>query len=386
VALPLRTANSSTSRWHRAPLSTGVLQVAAFGCDTLADAEPQGLSVTYWFDAATDGEPYPATVRFIGHRQSIDRNPGQDSFTVVEAIERVMPGSGRVAITARILGIARGEWHVTAELVTPPNSRTTAPPTRPLGPVKVSASGATGFEPLVRVRAPGARLGAWPALVGVGVAVAVTVQSLLADRMHLPVTATLKVSAIASGVGLLGARIYYLAEHGPRTLLKPRALLTAGMCIQGFVLAAVATAIVGTHAAHLPVGSFLDVTAPGLLFGMTIGRFGCFFGGCCAGRPTASGWGLWSSDRRVGMRRVPTQLLESALALALGLATLVAVLSGSAKPAGTVFVAAIGAYTLGRQLLFPWRDLPRKTSYGRLLTIAMTALVVLADVIAAVVI
>jgi phosphatidylglycerol---prolipoprotein diacylglyceryl transferase len=130
----------------------------------------------------------------------------------------------------------------------------------------------------------------------------------------------------------------------------------------------------------VPIGPLLDVTAPSLLFGMTIGRLGCFFGGCCAGRPTASRWGLWSSDRRLGVRRVPTQLVEAALALVVGLVALLVVLRGAAKPAGGVFVGAIAAYTLGRQVLFPMRDLPRNTSHGRMLTIVVAALVVLADI------
>jgi len=44
-------------------------------------------------------------------------------------------------------------------------------------------------------------------------------------------------------------------------------------------------------AVDLPAGTVLDATTPGLLFGMTVGRFACFFGGCCAGRP--SGGGRW---------------------------------------------------------------------------------------------
>jgi len=46
-------------------------------------------------------------------------------------------------------------------------------------------------------------------------------------------------------------------------------------------------------------------------------------------------------------------------------------------------VAGGAVVAVGRQLLFPWRDLPRDTSHGRLLTIAVTALVVFADVMAA---
>jgi phosphatidylglycerol:prolipoprotein diacylglycerol transferase len=379
-------ASTYPSPRHASPQSTGLLQVARVGCDALAEAEPQALGLTHWFDAARDGEPYTAVVRFAGHRIGLDREPGaRDSFVASETVARVMPGSGRVAITARIFDIASGEWSVSATLITRHHSRADVrPSTRLLKPQRASASGKTGFAPVVRVHAPGAHLGAWPALVSVGVGAALTVQSRLAARDHLPVAATLPVSLIAAVAGLLGARIYYLAQQGPRLLVKPRALLNAGMCIQGFVLAAIATSSIGMVVVGLSVGRFLDATAPGLLFGMSIGRFGCFFGGCCAGRPTASRWGLWSSDRRVGTRRVPTQLVESVLAAALGVGALLAGLTGTVEPAGAVFVAAIAAYTFGRQLLLPWRDLPRNTPHGRTLTAAIAVAVVLADVVVAV--
>lgn len=353
---------------------TGRLDIANAGWGWLADAEPQALGVTYWFEAARAGEPYRATVRFTGHRLGPEPKPGPGGhFTVSETVERIMPGSGRVAVTARVADVDPGDWAVTA--VVTPGHRT-----------KATASGSTGFAPVVRARAPGVRLGAWPACVGIGVGVALAVQSRLAGRAHVPVGATLAVSSIASVVGLLGARIYYLADQRPRPPVTPDALLTAGMCIQGFIAAAVPAAGVGVFVAGIPVGRFLDAAAPGLLFGMAIGRFGCLFGGCCAGRFTASRWGLWSSDRRVGARRVPVQLLESAVAATIGAASLLAVLSGAAEPPGAVFVAAIAAYTLGRQLLLPWRDLPRRTPRGRALALAVTAAVVLVDVAVAVVV
>jgi phosphatidylglycerol:prolipoprotein diacylglycerol transferase len=376
-------AGGTPSPGDASPRSTGILQVIGVGCSALAGAEPQALGMTYWFDAAPDGEPYTAVVRFVGHRIGLNRAPGPgDSFIVSETVKPVMPGGGRLAITARVADVAPGEWSVTATVTTQRHSTPgVRPSTEPPKPLRASASGATGFAPLVGVRAPGAHLGAWPGLVGVGVGVALTVQSGLAARAHLPVVATLTVSVIASVIGLLGARIYYLAEQGRRLRGNPRQLLTAGMCIQGFVVADIAAASIGTLVAGIPLGRYLDATAPALLFGMTIGRFGCFFGGCCAGRPTASPWGLWSSDRRVGTRRIPTQLLESALAFVLGIVALLAVLRRAVEPAGAAFVGAIAAYTLGRQLLFPWRDLPRKTSRGRMFTAALATAVVLADIV-----
>src|SRR5439155_24837140 len=130
----------------------------------------------------------------------------------------------------------------------------------------------------------------------------------------------------------------------------------------------------------VPAGVFLDVTAPGLLVGMAVGRVGCFFAGCCGGPPTASRWGVWSSDQRVGARRLPTQLLELILALSLGLGVLVAVL-GHGPAGGAFFVAGLAAYILGRQGILRLRTEARKTRLGGLVTAALAALVLVAAVV-----
>lgn len=74
-----------------------------------------------------------------------------------------------------------------------------------------------------------------------------------------------------------------------------------------------------------------------------------------------------------GLRRIPTQLLESGLALVDGGAATTVAIVDAASPPGLVFAAAIGAYTLGRQLLFPLRDPPRNTASGRIATLALAA-------------
>ncbi len=372
------TAKTGGGRWDT---DTGGrrLHVSQAGCDMIAEARPQALGATYWFDAApAGGEPYPVTIRFAGRRTGVKGRPGpRDVFAVEERVDNVIPGSGPIAITTRANDIAAGQWHVTATAVAASRAGARPGRPRPAGRARLpgaAGSGVTWFAPIVRVRAPGARLGVWPALVGTGLAAALAVQALLAARAHLSVTATLIVSLTASLAGLADAKIYYLVVNRG----APRGLIVTGLCIQGFVLAAVTVAVAGALATGLPVGGFLDATAPGLLLGMAIGRLGCFFGGCCAGRPTASRWGLWSSDRRLGMRRVPVQLLESAATLVIGLAALLIELAAAPSLAGTVFIGATAAYTLARQPLFPLRDIPRKTSHGRTLTIAASALVLLA--------
>ncbi len=361
----------------------GVLEVMAFGCEAIGEIDPQGLALTYWFDTPPAGEPGPVRIRFTGRHASVKGRPGAgETFSAVETVD-VIPGTGPIAVTARVEGIRSGEWLVTA---TPLGNK--AQQHRRSGRSRVpdlaghaleSNSGRTTYAPVISVLAPGARLGAWPMFVGLGLLVGLAVQGVVADHLGLRVWPTFVISILASVAGLVGSKLYYAIGHylqGERRLRR----LLSGSCIQGFVLGAVAALAVGVRVGHLPLGSELDVTAPPLMFGMSLGRYGCFFGGCCAGRPTSSRWGLWSSDRRVGMRRVPVQLFESSVALAIGVAALLALWFSKPAPAGTVFVGVIAAYTLGRQLLFPLRDCPRHIAHARRIMLVFSVVALAADI------
>lgn len=370
-------APAEPTRSRPAVVTASSLATSTTGCGVLEEAEPQALGLTYTFDAPDEGPPFVQNIGFTGRRSEQAGEPDpRHGFAVVEAV-RVLPGSGRITVTKRVENIAAGEWAVSVGPVLEPDA--TAPPDRPV-PAVAESSGRTGFAPVIRVRAPGTRLGAWPGLVATGAVVALTLQALLSVWTGLPALPVLLVSLVACVIGLVGARLYYMAEH-PR---QRRGLMNTagGVCIQGFVLAAVGAVVVGALLLRLPVGRLLDVTTPGLMFGMAIGRVGCFFGGCCAGRPTASRWGLWSSDRRLGVRRIPTQLFESATALVIGVLALLTMVLTAIAPEGSVFVAGIAAYTFGRQLLFPLRDLPRHTAQGRMVTMVASGLITVGALVA----
>lgn len=51
-----------------------------------------------------------------------------------------------------------------------------------------------------------------------------------------------------------------------------------------------------------------NLFAPAIASGVAIGRFGCFFNGCCYGKPTSLPWGVNFGD---GLYRHPTMLYES---------------------------------------------------------------------------
>jgi phosphatidylglycerol:prolipoprotein diacylglycerol transferase len=131
----------------------------------------------------------------------------------------------------------------------------------------------------------------------------------------------------------------------------------------------------------VPAGAYLAAAAPALLIGMSIGRPGCFWAGCCTGMPTAARWGIWSSDRRLGCRRAPAQLLEALAALISGAAVLAVVLAAGLARSGPVALVGLAAYTLCRQLILGLRAEARVWRYGRPVTGAIAALALIAGII-----
>lgn len=331
-------------------------------------AEPEALVVSHWFDPGEEGDPYSATVRLLGRRSGVSGKPQlADRFERVNPLVRVVPGSGPISITSRVFDIQPGEWSVTAELSRPrlgiPQRRGAGRPEAEqlrsaswswrhwsLVPGSTTALATTRWQPLARlVPGPGMLPGAVPALVALGAAIAVLLQARIVSAYGLPVGAALLVTLIASVFGLLGAKVWY-------TILHPaEPFLATGWAVDGFLVIAPIAAVGSLAVMGLPLGAYLDATTPGLFLAVALGRVGCFLTGCCAGRATHSRWAVWSSDQQIGARRVPTQLLESAIGLAVGLIALGLVSGSPANGTGFVFGAALALYLLARHFLLRLR-------------------------------
>jgi phosphatidylglycerol:prolipoprotein diacylglycerol transferase len=347
-----------------------------------AHAVEQLLTPTYWLDPGPGGEPFSATVRFSGRRADVTgpRQP-RDAFRHEVTVNGIVPGSGPVAISTEVRGINPGQWTLTARSVVRPGGRTytTYPPPghAPDGRYRVPAPRrvAVPAEPqavlhsssLLRSKVPGVIRYAYAPLVGLGGLVGLGLVALLLTHGHYPLLRPMLFSVLAIAAGAAGGKGWYIAVHKGRKL--------DGWCIQGFVAGAAAVVAAAALAGPgLPAGAFLAAAAPALLIGMSIGRLGCFWAGCCTGRPTAARWGIWSSDRRLGCRRAPAQLAESLAALLAGAAVLAVVLAGGLARTGPAAVVGLAAYTLGRQFILGLRAEARAWRHGRAVTGTLAAL------------
>ena len=98
---------------------------------------------------------------------------------------------------------------------------------------------------------------------------------------------------------LIGAKLLLLITDFRTFRVDPRELLTlvrSGGVFYGGLIAAVGVALWYIGRAGLPLWTTCDVFAPGIALGHVVGRFGCFFAGCCYGRPTTAPWGITFTD------------------------------------------------------------------------------------------
>lgn len=335
------------------------LQIAAPSCGLLDALPGQSLSITYWFDAPTVRLMPARRIRLVGALQSARSDASETltsarAFDVVRTIPSVPAGVGRVSVTMRVADVAPGRWHVVAH---------------PEDDAAFAATGETGTAVVAAESAPGVALGAWSAFVAIGALVGLVLFSFQIQSVGLPMLTTLALAFGACLVGLIGAKVYFKAQAtSPASWLS-----SGGMCVQGFIIGALTVLALGASFARLPLLTVLDAASAPLLVGISIGRIGCFRAGCCAGRPSAQRIAMWSSDRQLGVRRIPTQLLEGMGALGLAVLAVLMFHFETTMPAGALVLQSLGGYVLLRQTLLPYRALPRREGWRRPFAAALSA-------------
>jgi phosphatidylglycerol:prolipoprotein diacylglycerol transferase len=170
---------------------------------------------------------------------------------------------------------------------------------------------------------------------------------------------------------LVGAKLLLLVTDFRTFRANPAELLTlarSGGVFYGGLILAVIVALWYIRRAGLPLWTTCDVFAPGIALGHVVGRFGCFFAGCCYGKPTSLPWAITFSDpfaaanvgTPLGVHLHPTQLYEAGAELLILVLLLTTERKG--KPfAGRTFWLYILLYAISRFIIEFYRGDERGT-------------------------
>ena len=168
---------------------------------------------------------------------------------------------------------------------------------------------------------------------------------------------------------LVDAKLLLLVTDWRDFSTDPRELLTlarSGGVFYGGLIVAVAVALWYIVRVGLPLWTTCDVFAPGIALGHVVGRFGCFFAGCCYGRVTTVPWAITFTDpfaaantgTPLHLPLHPTQLYEAG-AEALILVLLLATEKRGRTYAGRTFWLYMLLYAVSRFIIENYRGDPR---------------------------
>jgi phosphatidylglycerol---prolipoprotein diacylglyceryl transferase len=117
--------------------------------------------------------------------------------------------------------------------------------------------------------------------------------------------------------GMVGGKLFHIIFfwndfiYGWRTE-GVRSLREGFVFYGGFIVASL-TAVAYTSLKRLPLGKMVDVFAPSVALGHAFGRLGCFFNGCCYGKPCSLPWAVTFPPPHVmaGIPLHPTEIYEA---------------------------------------------------------------------------
>jgi len=159
-------------------------------------------------------------------------------------------------------------------------------------------------------------------LVASGFFAGILLASRLGKREGLDPEKVIDLSFYILVASLIGARLLYIAVEYKYFLGQPLEIFKfwkGGLVFYGGLIAAVGAAFFYMRRHRLPMWKVADIIAPSLAIGQAIGRWGCYFAGCCYGVKTDVPWGITFTDPKslapLGIPLHPTQIYLSINAL-----------------------------------------------------------------------
>jgi len=182
---------------------------------------------------------------------------------------------------------------------------------------------------------------------------------------------------------LIGSRILFallnfdVYRQDPLRIFK---IWEGGLVFYGGLILAFMVALWYMKWHRLPIWKLADLISPLIALGLSFGRIGCFFAGCCYGKETSLPWGVVfknpDSLARLNVPLHPTQLYDAANGLALFL--FLTWMEKRKTFDGQIFWLFLFLYSITRFFIEILRGDPRGFLFGDLLSTSQAIGILLA--------
>ncbi len=151
--------------------------------------------------------------------------------------------------------------------------------------------------------------------------------------------------------GFVGGKLFYYLERPKYFFNNPQAILhnfSGGFVFYGSFLTIVPLLILYLKKQKIPLLPMLDILAITTLIVHALGRLGCFFGGCCYGKPTDAVTGMVFPST-YGKAVHPTQLYEVLVLLII--MSILFFIKKRQQFKGQLFIIYLILYAIARNIL-----------------------------------
>ena len=134
-----------------------------------------------------------------------------------------------------------------------------------------------------------------------GFLVAILLASSRAEKEGLDSQKVLDLCFYVMVSALLGARLLYVIVEYRYFVDSPLEIFKfwkGGLVFYGGLILGVLISLWYLKRNQMPMWKTADLLAPSIALGQSIGRWGCFFAGCCYGKKTDVSWGITFTDPR----------------------------------------------------------------------------------------
>lgn len=165
--------------------------------------------------------------------------------------------------------------------------------------------------------------------------------------------------------GIVGARLVHVLDDVDFYFNNPGQVFDfweGGVSIFGAILGGIIAAFLYAKLRGLPFNRLADLTAPGIILAMAVGRIGCTINGDAYGTPTSLPWGLTYTHQGTfaerGVAGHPAPVYE--ILWDLVVFAVVWRLRGRLKPAGALLLFYLALYSFGRFFISFVREEPER--------------------------